>query len=46
MQVYGFGASKYATDMYGDRCMYKGGIKDDPCYMIKGQRMVPVARGN
>ena len=43
--VFGFGASIYAMETSGDRCMYKGGIKDDPCFVVKGQRSVPVARG-
>lgn len=43
--VYGFGASTFATSASGNLCMYSGGIKDDPCFIVKGQRNVPVARG-
>lgn len=45
-KVYGFGASMYAsTTPGGNLCQYKGGIKNDLCYIIKGQRNIPVARG-
>ena len=45
MQVFGFGASIYTVKTSGNLCLYKGGIKDIPCYTVKGQRMVPVAKG-
>ena len=43
--VFGFGASMFATKSGGDLCLYKGGIKDMPCYIVRGQRMVPVRKG-
>ena len=46
MKVFGFGASMFATKAGGNLCQYKGGIKDIPCFIVKGQRMVPVAKGN
>ena len=46
IQVFGFGASMYASHGGGNLCLYKGGIKDIPCYIVKGQRMVPVGKGN
>ncbi|XP_028412047.1 uncharacterized protein LOC114534772 [Dendronephthya gigantea] len=46
VQVFGFGASIYSVKTSGNLCLYKGGIKDIPCYIVKGQRMVPVAKGN
>lgn len=46
IQVFGFGASMYATEAGGNLCLYKGGIKDNPCYIVKGQRMAAVAKGN
>ena len=45
IQVFGFGASMYATKSGGNLCLYKGGIKNIPCYIVKGQRMVPVGKG-
>ena len=45
IQVFGFGASMYATEAGGNLCLYKGGIKDNPCYIVKGQRMAAVAKG-
>ena len=35
----------FATALSGNKCMYKGGMKDDPCYIVKGQRNVPVRGG-
>ncbi len=45
IQVFGFGASMYATKTGGNLCLYKGGIEDIPCYTVKGQRMVAVSKG-
>ena len=45
LQVYGFGSSMYASETGGNLCLYKGGIKDIPCYTVKGQRMVAVGKG-
>ena len=46
IKVFGFGASIFATKGTGNLCRYKGGIKDIPCFTVKGQRMIPVAKGN
>ena len=44
MEALGFGASLFSSETGGYQCMYKDGIKDIPCYIVKGQRMLRKVR--